>query len=52
MGFAIWWMMNMCLAIVILLNFSNKFKLTEHVMPPHRKALTVVRNLTTPPEVV
>ncbi len=39
-GFAIWWLMNMCLAIVLLLNFNNKLKLMEHEMPPHRIALS------------
>jgi hypothetical protein len=27
--------------MVILFNFINKFKLTEHAMPPHRQALSV-----------
>lgn len=38
-GFAIWWLTNMCQAIVILLNFSNNLKLTRNGMPPHRKAV-------------
>jgi formate/nitrite transporter FocA (FNT family) len=34
-----WWLMNNCGGVIILLNFSNKFKLTEHKVPLHCKAI-------------
>jgi len=40
MAFLQWRLKNKCQAIVILLNFSNKFKLTDYGIPLLKKYLT------------